>query len=102
MYYTALEISMKALLSIFLGLMLLTTFLGFSYATPAVNLQPAGSNYNSCSLQPPNSFDMNQTQYCHDRGGNGARDPPHHCVDSISPRGPEVTEIQPDARCGQF
>lgn len=102
MYYGWRRYFVKALLSIFLGLMLLTSFLGISYATPNVNLQPAGSNYNSCSLQPPNTSNMNQTQNCHyrDAGGNGSRHDPPHCVDGQ--KASEVTGIQPDARCGNL
>jgi hypothetical protein len=101
----------KTLLSILLGLMLLTSLLGITYATPIGNLQPTQApNYNNCNLQqPPNAMSMNVTQVCphYNDGGNGGRDP-HGCLTgekapdtgcclgSITPNGLEVSDIHPD------
>lgn len=74
---------MKALLSILLGLMLVTsTLVGIAYATPT--MQPQGSDNNGCGLQPPNNVD-NVTVSCHGAGQRDHDHPPPHCFDQKSP-----------------
>jgi hypothetical protein len=106
----------KAFLSIVLGLLLLTSLVGISYATPNLNLQPTQPpNNNSCNNQTPNTSNGNYTQNC--RGdtyyGNGGRDPHGGCgevgrigtdgctcADGITPHSFEVSDIQADVNCG--
>ena len=118
---------MKTLLSILLGLMLLTSLMGFSYANPTV--QPLqNTEGDNCNQQNQNNMMYNVTVACHgDSHVGGSADPPNgHCVvdsrtapDSacacfsgritpdlnccpvgITPQSPEVSEIQPDPFCG--
>jgi hypothetical protein len=80
----------KALLSILLGLMLLTSLLGISYATPTVQpAQSTGGNTNTCAqMSPSNPNYAADNCFMHDGGNGGSHDPPHHsCVDRISPDG---------------
>ncbi len=119
---------MKAFLSILLGLMLLTSLVGISYATPV--MQPAqntGGDNNSCTqLTPnnPNYYSLGCAGAAH-QGGN--ENPPSHgcaapgarigpdfaccgtgqqadttcCGDGITPHSFEVSDIQPDGNiCG--
>jgi len=77
----------KAVLSILLGLMLVTsTLVGIAYATPIV--RPADGSDNNCALVPPT--DPNGTTLgCHGAGQHD-HDPPAHCVDG---------RIGPDTNC---
>ena len=98
--------SMKTVLSILLGLILLTSLVGISYATPTVQpVQSTGGNTNNCN-------NANNCGVVHD-GGNGGRDPHHSCITGrispdkacgcaggITPHSLEVSDIQADVPCG--
>jgi len=103
----------KAILSILVGLMLLTSLVGISYATPLQPLQSSG-DVNACvNLKPtdPAYYGLGCAGAAH-QGGDENK-PPHQCVDSkigtdvfccpsgITPHGPEVSDIHPDAICRQ-
>ena len=102
---------MKALLSILLGLILVTsTLVGIAYATP--KLQPADGSDNNCALVPPT--DPNGTTLgCHGAGQRD-HDPPAHCFagrigpdaacacgDGVTPHSLETSDIQADVPCNQ-
>jgi len=92
---------MKAVLSVLLGLMLLTSSVGISYATPAV--QPFG---NPCNPSSPN--------YSGACGPGAHIGDPHHgciapgrkgvltscCTDSNTPHAGELSDTHPDRPCG--
>ena len=96
--------SVKALLSILLGLMLLTSLVGISYATPTVQpTQSSGSNNNCLGPNTP----QNDARNCHQDAGSHS-DPPHNCVDSrispdfccesgITPHSFEVSDVHADS-----
>ncbi len=99
----------KTFLSIVLGLVLLTSLVGISYATPLV--QPAQNNsgdVNACvNLKPndPNYYALGCAGAAHQ---NGNDNPPQHscpvgqkadstcCRDGITPHSLEVSDIQAD------
>ena len=95
---------MKTVLSTMLGLMLLTSLVGISYATPTVQpTQSTSGNTNNC---------YNSNNCVHDGGNGGSHDPPHHCVDrigtdracgctGITPHSFEASDIQADVPCGR-
>ena len=95
---------MKATLSILLGLMLLTSLVGVSYATPMQPTQNTGGVNNACLQQPPNpgqNYANGVDCHAHSGGGND----PHNQCGSISPSGLQVAdnhgEFQTFARtCG--
>jgi hypothetical protein len=103
--------SVKALLSILLGLMLATsTLVGIAYATPTVQpTQSTSGNTNTCAQMSPSNpnYKADNCGTVHD-GGNGGRDPPHGCFsgrigtdaacacDGITPHSFEVSDIQAD------
>ncbi|MGD0422514.1 MAG: hypothetical protein ABSA92_03540 [Candidatus Bathyarchaeia archaeon] len=95
---------MKTVLSILLGLMLLTSLVGISYATPTVQpTQSTSGNTNNC-------YNLNN---CLHDGGNGGRDPPRRgcvtgkispdgcCRAGITPHSFEASDIQADVPCGR-
>jgi hypothetical protein len=101
----------KALLSILLGLMLVTsTLVGIAYANPTVQpAQSTGGNTNTCSQMSPSNpnYTADNCAFVHDGGNGGSHDPPHHgCVDrigtdtgcgctgGITPHSFEVSDIQ--------
>ena len=74
----------KTFLSILLGIMLLTSLVGFSYATP--NPQPFQNNNNTnpCTVHNPN---QNYNPDCN--GGNSKGGDPHHhggCSGGANPK----------------
>ena len=78
---------MKVLLSILLGMMLLTSLVGISYATP---VQPLDNNNNNCV---PNQNNPNYTfGNCGANTGGTPRDPnpPSNCGDGSSPKSPDT------------
>ena len=77
---------MKAILSILLGIMLLTSLVGVSYASPI--MQPSGND--TCS---PNSSNYNPGDCGAHQGGN-AGDPHPQC-----PQGQKDLGIYPDKPC---
>ena len=87
---------MKEFLSIVLGLMLLTSLVGISYATPIMqSAQNTGGDNNSCTqLTPnnPNYYTLGCARAAH-QGGN--ENPPSHSC-TVDGR------IGPDAACGCF
>ena len=116
---------MKAILSILVGLMLLTSLVGISYATPLVQPMQGSGDVNACvNLTPnnPNYITLGCAGAAHQ--GGDENQPPHNCVDSrlgtdsclcgggrlgsdfccfdgISPHSPEVSDIHPDVTCEQ-
>ncbi len=103
----------KAFLSILLGLMLLTSLVGISYATPVMQpVQNTGGDNNSCTqLTPnnPNYYTLGCAGAAH-QGGN--ENPPSHpscviggrtapdvvcCGTGITPHSLEVSDIHADA-----
>ena len=117
---------MKALFSVLLGLMLLTSLVGISYATPV--MQPTqNTSGDNCGQQSPGNWNYNVTPTCHGDShvGGTAGDPPSNsclggqkadfaccglgqkadttcCEDGITPHAPEVSDIQtnPEVPCG--
>ena len=102
---------MKAILSILVGLMLLTSLVGISYATPLQPLQSSG-DVNACvNLKPtdPAYYGLGCAGAAH-QGGDENK-PPHKCFvgragtdtfccpGSISPQSLEVSDIHPDVPC---
>ena len=96
---------MKTVLSLLLGMILLTSLIGFSYATP---MQPTQSNNNNNNACPPNSYYNPTNPVCHSGDGGGHSDPGHgggcsgaKALDgcggcgSINPNSPKISRIQP-------
>ena len=101
---------MKALPSILLGVMLLTSLVSISYATPIMPTQGSG-DVNACvNLKPnnPNWYNLGCAGAAHQ---NGNDNPPHHCdtdgigtdrfccPGSISPNSLEVSDIHAELVC---
>jgi hypothetical protein len=105
---------MKTVLAILLGLMLLTSLVGISYATP---VQPSDNNNNCTPNQNNPNYDFGNC------GAHSGGSDPHHgcsapgqkapdafrccsfgshtdgltcCVDGITPHSAEISYIQPD------
>ena len=113
------KISVKAILSLLLGLMLLTSLAGFAYAAPT--LQPGQSN-GTCNSNDPNYNPDTCIGANNHNGanGNGNNDPNPGCDSkapdsgcgcfssnplspdstccgtSINPQNPQISTIQPD------
>jgi hypothetical protein len=103
---------MKAFLSILLGLMLLTSLVGISYATPTMQPTRSGGDNNSCVLLPPDDPDY-VTLGCPAGAHQGNDNPPQHgclapgqknpdgtcCPVGITPHSLEVSDIHADVVC---
>ena len=103
---------MKTILSVLLGIVLLTSLVSLSYATPLVQPTQNSGDINACvNLKPnnPNYYALDCAGAAHQSGNENP--PPHHCVDgkigtdasccpvSISPHSIEVSDIHPDLPC---
>ena len=104
---------MKALLSILLGFMLLTSLVGISYATPVMLPLQGSGDINACvNLTPnnPNYVTLGCAGAAH-QGGD--ENPPQHnncnvgrigsntfcCESGITPHSLDVSDIHPDLPC---
>ena len=95
--------SVKASLSLLLGLMLFTSLVGFSYATPIPQApQPLGNNSSRC--QPSNNNQYSNATECESNSGGNAQHDPNPpsctsarnspdvcCLDSSNPLSPDNT-----------
>jgi len=114
----------KTILSVLLGVVLLTSLVGISYATPLVQPLQGSGDINACvNLKPndPNYTTLGCAGAAHQ--GGDENQPPHNCLDSrigadafcvcsgnrlgtdfccpvgITPHSPEVSDIHPDVPC---
>ena len=103
---------MKTILSVLLGVILLTSLVGISYATPILQPTLGSGDINACvNLKPndPNYTALGCAGAAHQNGDESP--PPRHCFDgkkgtesvccpvSISPHSLEVSDVHPDVPC---
>jgi len=77
MYYLVWRFSVKALLLVLLGLVLLTSLVGISYATPTLEPTQNSSSYDNSCYPHHNANNMMMGCGCgaHSGGGNGKGHP---------------------------